>query len=82
MIYRLPLTFIIVLQESTRKTPKEICHPEILARPLGKLPLVFVPHQSSVLCPFGLGPVLDTEQAQEFSAWETDKIDNYKAASR
>lgn len=82
MIDCLPLAFIIVLQESTRKTPKEICSPEILALPLRKLPLVFLPHQSFALCPFGLGPVLDTEQAQEFSAWETDKIDDYKAANR
>lgn len=82
MTYRLPLAFIIVLQESTWKTPREICRPEILARPLGKLPLVFLPHQSSALYPFGLGPVLDTEQAQESSAWETDKFDDSKVANR
>lgn len=79
MIYRLPLAFIIVLQGSARKTLRESCSPEILARPLGQLALLFLPHQSLSSCPFGLGPELDTEQAQELSTWETDKIDDHKA---
>lgn len=82
MIAPLPLAFIIVLQESTRKTPKEICSPEVLALPFGKLPLVFLPHQSFALCPSELGPVLDTEKAQEFSTWETDKINYGKVVNR